>query len=423
MHMSPVATSADAVGPDAKGGTLASDDGLSLAGQAKAGYAKAGILALVLCNVGGMVDFVALPLWVGSLMQSRGLNAQQAGMLVTLYILGVLGGSLMVSPRLNSLNGRLTASIGFLVAALALLSIIATQSLTAMSILHGIAGLGVGWGLSATHGAIARSQNPHRVFGLGGLGTAIFAIVFFATVPHALAVHGINALFLVLAGLLGISTLAAAAAFPHAGAVETKGPDVNAATISPSVRALAFMGVACLTTTQAMVFGFIERAGVAHGFGADKIGLMLLVSGFVNLSAPVVAAVLQRRLSSRLVSIGVLPLHGLCGALAMLAPTYLPYAIFATLMVWLVVFGHNFIFSLIAALDPSGRTAASTPAMLMVGSAIGPVAGGTLVDLFGYGSLAVASGVLALMGCCCFLIVSGLKPAVVLVPARKGVPG
>jgi predicted MFS family arabinose efflux permease len=41
--------------------------------------------------------------------------------------------------------------------------------------------------------------------------------------------------------------------------------------------------------------------------------------------------------------------------------------------------------------------------MLMVGSAIGPFLGGTLVKGWGYGSLAVAAGVLAIVAVYCFV--------------------
>ena len=43
--------------------------------------------ALVVAHVAGMIDLVALPVWVGTLMQHFQFDAQQAGALVTLYLL------------------------------------------------------------------------------------------------------------------------------------------------------------------------------------------------------------------------------------------------------------------------------------------------------------------------------------------------
>ncbi len=409
MHISEAATSSRS--PDKAGGQLAA-----------LGYSRSGSLALIVCNVGGMVDLVALPLWVGSLMQSRGLDAQQAGMLVTAYILGVFGGSLSVSPRLGTINARLTATIGFLTGAAAFIGLVFAEGLVPMAVLHIAAGLGAGWGLSMTHGTMGRSLNPHRFFGLGNLGTALFAIAFFATVPAALEVHGAGALFLVLGGLQGVSAMAAAFAFPRNRPSQAADGQAGAArpatgpVASLAVRILVFMGVACLATTQAMIFGFVERIGIAHGFGADQVGLVLLIGGFVNLTAPLVAAVLEQRLSHLAVSVCVLPLHAACGAAAVLLPVYVPYAVFAIALVWLVIFGHIFIFALIATLDPSGRTAASTPAMLMVGAAVGPILGGTLANHFGYGSLALVGGAVAALGTGCLLLIVQFRP----VPAPQG---
>jgi predicted MFS family arabinose efflux permease len=57
---------------------------------------------------------------------------------------------------------------------------------------------------------------------------------------------------------------------------------------------------------------------------------------------------------------------------------------------------------LLAQLDQSGRALTGTPAMLMVGSAIGPFLGGTLVKGFGYEALVLAAAVLAATAVFCF---------------------
>ena len=376
----------------------------------------AGRLVLVVCNVSGMVDLVALPLWVGTLMQSRGLDAQFAGLMVTTYILGVFGGSLFFAPRLGRISGRLGAVVGFLVGATAFFGLALTEATIPMALLHAVAGVGAGCGLSFTHGTIGRSADPHRLFGLGSFGTGVFAIAFFAALPGVLATHGASALFLVLAGLLAFASVLAVLGFPRLDPA----PLIDAASpqVSFVVRALAFVGVACLATNQAMIFSFIERAGVAHGFTSDQIGVMLIIGGFVNLTAPIMAALLNKHVSHLAMAIVILPVHAAFGAAAMMAPSLIAYDVCAITFVWLIIFGHNFMFSLIAKLDPSGRTVASTPAMLMIGSAVGPILGGTLVQAFGYPSLAFAAPCIALIGCGCFLAIasSRKRPGLFLAP-------
>jgi hypothetical protein len=54
-----------------------------------------------------------------------------------------------------------------------------------------------------------------------------------------------------------------------------------------------------------------------------------------------------------------------------------------------LIFMHTFLFGLIARLDPSGRALASTPAMMMTGSAIGPALAGMVAMRAGYEGQAV----------------------------------
>ena len=60
-----------------------------------------------------------------------------------------------------------------------------------------------------------------------------------------------------------------------------------------------------------------------------------------------------------------------------------------------MIFTHTFAFGVLSKLDPTARALAGTPAMLMIGAAVGPILGGTLVQSFGYGSLGVAAVIVA----------------------------
>jgi predicted MFS family arabinose efflux permease len=72
--------------------------------------------------------------------------------------------------------------------------------------------------------------------------------------------------------------------------------------------------------------------------------------------------------------------------------------VFAAVM----IFTHTFAFGLLSKLEGSGRALAATPAMLMVGSAIGPILGGTLVKFFGYPAIGVAACIFALIAVALF---------------------
>ena len=134
-----------------------------------------------------------------------------------------------------------------------------------------------------------------------------------------------------------------------------------------------------------------------RGFGLEAVSGVLIALGLINLLPSPLAALLQRRWPAHnVVVVGPIAQAALAMTMAFSAG-FAPYAFAAGLFAGVMIFTHNFAFGLLAALDPSGRAVAATPAMLMIGAAIGPVLGGTLVKTFGYGSLGIAAGLVGTM--------------------------
>ena len=72
-----------------------------------------GRLPLMVAHCAGMVDLVALPVWVGALIAQYRFAPQQAGGLATLFLIGAVLSSLFFAPRLNRMNVRLAVIGGF----------------------------------------------------------------------------------------------------------------------------------------------------------------------------------------------------------------------------------------------------------------------------------------------------------------------
>ncbi|WP_409338578.1 MFS transporter [Curvibacter cyanobacteriorum] len=361
-------------------------------------------LALMLAHCAGMLDLVALPLWVGTLVSAYRLDPQQAGGLVTLFLAGAVFSSLAVAPRLHRLPGRLVTSLGFGLAALAFAGVSQTTDYAWMAGLHLLAGVTSAAALSCTHGTIARSANPHRLFALVGMALGVFAVVFFAALPPLMARWGGDRLFQVFAGVMAVAGAVAALVFPRTVAASPVPASVAAAPRAGLGRAVWFgaLGVSCMALVQAMMFSFLERIGIDRGFGQPAVNAVLVALGLVNLLPAGLAALLQRRWPAERVV--------LCGPVVQLALVLLmtqsqqfaPYAAAASVFAAVMIFTHTFAFGLLARLDPSGRALAATPAMMMAGAALGPVLGGTLVKWAGYESLAVAALLIAIGAVGCF---------------------
>jgi predicted MFS family arabinose efflux permease len=317
-------------------------------------------------------------------------DPQQAGGLATLFLAAAVIASVVLAPVFARLPRRAVSVLGFGVAAAAFFGATVMQGFAGMAALHVMAGLAAGASLSVTHGTIARSANPHRLFAIVGMALGVFAVAFFAVVPTLLAKVGGAALFQAFAAVMAFAAVVALVAFPQVDGEP-------AAAAAPAARPAPLPGL-----TQAMTFAFLERVGNAREFGPAAVTGVLVALSIVNLFPAAFAAVTEKRWSARGVLLTGPVLQALLVALIMQSTVFAPYAAAASVFAAVMIFTHTFAFGLLARLETSGRALAATPAMLMTGAAIGPVLGGTLVKFHGYGSLALAAALIAAIAVFCF---------------------
>ncbi len=375
-----------------------------------------GRATLLISHVGGMVDLVALPLWISGLIASAHFLPQKAGALVSLYIFGVLISNVALAPIFMKVKSRIVATSGFALSALCFFSLTHAHGFPAYALLHFTAGIGAGTGLSCVHGTIGRSKNPHRLFAIVNIGVCIFGIVFFAVAPHLLSIMGVSVIFIILGSLMVAATLACALAFPPISA-EPKREVYNGPIASKlSSRVFAFAGVAFMTAGQAAMFSFVQQVGLAHGFTASSIGLLLAGSAVLNLGAPILAGVLQHKLPATPVAVTGLFLHGVASLVICFTLGFGPFVLAAGSLVFLTIFSHIFMFGFISKMDRSGRMAALTPSMLMVGTATGPFLAGTVVGAYGYPALGMTAAALAWTSAACYFMAGNRAQDFVAMP-------
>ncbi|BAO94033.1 MFS transporter [Caballeronia insecticola] len=358
-----------------------------------------GIVTLMISHCAGMLDLVALPLWVGTLIAHYRFNPQQAGTLPTLFLIGASLSSVVCASRVNRVNAKLTVVTGFALAALAFALCFRQTSMGTLVPLHFAGGLAVGAALSATHGTIGHALNPHRVFAWAGLAIGLFGIVFLGGTPGVLARFGGATLFIVFAGVMGIAAVAALLFFPRPSRRIVADRDGSPVSVQPLARAVwySIAGIALLAMTQAMTLSFYERIGMSRGFGRELVTLALVIYGIVTLFPAPLAGLLEKRIkATTVISIGPI-MQAVCAMIVTHTSTYSLFAASGALMAFTILFTHTYAFGLLARLDVTGRAVAATPAMLMVGAAIAPFLGGTLVEFIGFSAIGYAAIVLVAM--------------------------
>jgi predicted MFS family arabinose efflux permease len=371
-----------------------------------------GHIVLIIGHVTGMLDMVVLPVWVGTLMQHYQYDPQKAGALVTLFLVGAVMASMFFASRYDRLPKRLAVTLGYGLTLVCFVAASQTSTFGWLALFHLVGGLGIGCGLSVTHGTIGRTLNPHRLFSIAQIFVGVFGVIFFVAAPLIIANTGGSSLFLIFATLMLVGTVASALGFPQVrqAQFEQREP-AHAAT--PKVHAritratwFAIVGVVLIALNQAMMFGFVERIGVEHGFGQDRVNKVLIALGFLNLLPPALAGLLQHRLSPRSIALVGPAVQAALALTIVNATTFEPYAAATAVYVFAMLFTHTFLFGLIARLDPSGRAVAATPAMIMAGAAIGPFLGGTLALAYGFSAIGIAVTVVAALAIACFYQVS-----------------
>jgi MFS family permease len=203
-----------------------------------------GRVALMVAHCAGMVDLVALPIWIGTLIVYYKFDPQQAGGLATLFLVGAVASSLVFAPRFTRIRGRLAAALGFGVAALAFFAVSLTTDYLIMAALHALAGITAGCALTFTHGTIGRSRNPHRLFAIVSMALGVFAIVFLGGTPKLVALTGGATLFRTFAGVMLVGAVAAAVAFPETEQAGDESAGVTARLERPVWFAIG--GISCM---------------------------------------------------------------------------------------------------------------------------------------------------------------------------------
>jgi predicted MFS family arabinose efflux permease len=362
---------------------------------------RSGTAALLAGHCAGMLDLVALPVWIGALVGWYRFDPQQAGLLASLFLGGQVVSSVLLAPRIMKVAGRSAAVGGFALAGLAFLGAGATGSYALMSLLHFAGGLGAGCALSVTHGTIGRSANPHRLFAMAGFALALFGILMLGAGSKLVQVQGGPALFILFAAVMVVALALAALAFPrlpHAAAADASAPPLSSRVWC------GMIGMGLLALAQACIFSFVERLGADRGYAAAAVTTVLVSAGIVNLTPAPLAGWLQNRLSAEAVAVTGPLVHAAAVLVVTQVAAFHAYAVLVSLLIAVVVFTHTFLFGLLARLDPSGRAVAATPAMLMIGAAIGPVLGGTIVKLAGYPALGIAVAIVGVLSSLMFAL-------------------
>jgi len=333
-----------------------------------------------------------MPALLGALSQGYGLGTRALSHLAFAEVLGFLLGTLFTSAKtVRELKQWVLIGCALVIGANVILLLLAPA--VPFMALRPIAGLGAGLGYGYVLKVCSASARPTRSFGLFTASTSIFMILGFQVVAYLIetraTINGVadaDSVKSVAKIIFGIyATFAAAAAV----ILLTNQPPstVQPGQVQPQARgALSASVLICLLAVvlsfigQGAIWAFLQTLGISHGFSVAGVANAMSALAITGIVGSLSAAALPSTVS-RTAAIGSALVLLWIGLFALYAPASLAWYIAGCAIGG---FYWNFTFSLIlgllARIDHTGRGPVLGGTVAGIGTAVGPLFAGLLIQ-------------------------------------------
>ena len=354
------------------------------------------MLSASLASTIGGLPFNLLPVMLGSMADSFGLDARAAGLMGSVCFAGYLLGTLGAPLWMNRLNWRLLTVVS--TAGTALFFAL-SAGVTSLPVLYGMWAL-IGFFASTMTclGMRILSDLPNKVRAFGvrqGVELSVTALVLFALPPLVIAHFKYPGAALALAGvvaLLGLSALWV----PHGPPTPVPSTANGEAVVDAAAATPAATGHRALPAASWWAHGlyflfrvgniglwaFLERIGTALKVAPTEMGIVFAVLKLLGGVAAFSVAALGERLAP--LRAALLVLLGIGIGLALLASAgatgFVGFALGAWVWEFAFTCGCVFQTAAIARSDPSGRAVTLVPGAFALSSMAGPGMAGQIAS-------------------------------------------
>ena len=376
-------------------------------------------IILVVATVTAFTSQMAVPFWVGAVIDSFGLSAETAGTIAAVEFTMVAVVSYAIAYRIHRHSVRSLCTIGFALLILANGASAFMDSPGALTFFRAIAGAGKGLVISAAFGLAGRSTSPARAFALLNAGYTLFSAITLLAVPFAIKGYGASGAFAALC----VATIVGACLLPWVPShrAEEDSPAVatqEASSTSGVGGVLALLSLIVLVGASLVLWTFVERLGLRAGLSITEIGMVLSAAAVITLAGPVLAHWLDVRLGYLMPIVLGISIQLVISALLGWVASAAVFIAAVPLLHAAQLFAVPYLQALISLADPKGRFAAAAGASMTLGAAIGSYLGGVTVTHLGLSHVGtVAVAMLVLVVVLAFMAVRRLTSVEVLAAA------
>ncbi|NIB43508.1 MFS transporter [Pseudomaricurvus alkylphenolicus] len=356
----------------------------------------------------GLLSLLALPFLIGSAMATLSLNAAQAGMLSTLEFVGITVSSLTIAPKMDTINRRIVAYSGVLIALTANILSALVDSYEMLTMLRPLAGIGAGLAMACGNATVSNSKNPERFAGQMSVLCVGMVILVALIFPRLSANWGLSGIYtgmvvtIILMAFL-MRRLPANAGYNGRQYVTDVGVSEGSSKLPALFVLAAFIAFSLRDT---MAWTFVERIGTEVGYSSIEVGNLLSMQAIIGMIGPLIASIVGARYGLKApVSIGVFLSGVVTYVVSQSSGSQLTYTVAVMCWAGTYFFTLPYLTALAAEIDVKGRVVAASGSALMMGIAIGPAIGGELiVAANGYDLVGLATIICVIMTYLCVLV-------------------
>lgn len=356
------------------------------------------VASIIYLAVVGVCVFIVQPGFVQGLVESLGLTPEQAGYIASAEMWGLAATTIVLNVFASRIDWQKMTFWFLLVAVLGNLASIGQHDPLALGIIRAITGIGLGGMISLPFAMMGLTNNPDRNFGFIVTWVLIYGALGLFAMPVALKTVSLNGVLVFFAlfcaiGMLLIRNLPKCA-----------GDHVEAHQLtdhfSGFVKASTLLAILIFNSAIGIVWAYLFLVGTHASIEEQGVANVLTISQFLGVAGAFLAAILAARVG-RFVPLSIAVL-GCSGGIAFLLGdiSYLIYSAAVYLFNFMWNVAQPYLLAVMAGFADGGKMIVRGVALQMVGFAIGPYLGATLLGETGtamYDSVNLAGAALFLL--------------------------
>ncbi|MFM0341784.1 MFS transporter [Paraburkholderia fungorum] len=350
------------------------------------------IAAMVTMSNLGALTMLMTPAFIAGYLSSGWLTGTQASTLTSVELAGMTIAVILTSLVIARVDRRACLGVGLLVAAVGHLASILVASYPLLVIIRTVAGIGIGITYTVAVAALSATRSPDRNFGFAITSNQLSVTLLLALLSWFGLDHGYRVVIgvvLVFTLLMGLGIVWFPRAAPVRSAAESNvGMQVSSSTL-PGVLGLAGMFLFLVAVGE--VWPIVGPIAQSHGIGSAAVGSALAIAGLAGIAAGLLVSLIGSRFG-RLAPLIVGTLGLACAMLTLLVASDGQSLVLSTsLIMFFWIFSIPYYLGSQSALDPSGRLAVLSSAMMPFGLAAGQALANYTTIGAGYSSTIVSS--------------------------------